>query len=83
MSTKNRNSRIRDIQKEDTIVSLTSLLTQYTVQMDEFYKLAATTSVSLLTLIGVLSLTSRKWLGNHAKALPGRLALFQAEMPGH
>lgn len=43
-----------DIQKEDTIASLTSLLTQYTVQMDEFYKLAATTSVSLLTLIGVL-----------------------------
>ena len=40
-----------DIQKEDTIASLTSLLTQYTVQMDEFYKLAATTSVSLLTLL--------------------------------
>ena len=54
MSTKNRNPRIGDIQREDTIASLTSLLTQYTVQMDEFYKLAATTSVSLLTLIGVL-----------------------------
>lgn len=39
MSTKNRNPRMGDIQKEDTIASLTSILTQYTVQMDEFYKL--------------------------------------------